>query len=314
METKTTTPARAAAMSAAEITTTAAAIVLRYKTISEIKAHAAGLRDKYGRDNWTEILRNCKALRAADIDKAAKAAKARVFSYRPILAAAFKALSSDPDFRALCKYAKAVYNKGTDTDTAAALVRDYYSNVDTDGAPLVRVNWADAEAALVFVSYEYAAETDALALSVLKACVTNMARAAKTAARKGSDTAAATISNVRPVGTITAVYEPRFNEDGGAVLGEPLTGPRASTDKAKEKTVKAAAALIGRKVPAGVVRLSELSAAGRAAHRAAADKALKESRAAIAADAKAAGVGTAAPAKRTSKAAKTADTAAAVTA
>lgn len=300
--------AAAVIMDAAAIATTAAAILKKYGTIAGIKATAAALREKYGAQNWRAILGRCKEFRAADIDAAADAAKADVFNYGAILRAAFGVLARDANYKKLCGYARATY-KGTDADTAAALVSDYYTAVDVEtGAPLQLITYADTKKALIFTAYQPRPLVDVDGVKVLRACLDNMKKATKKAAGKAADATAAKIDNKHAVGVIVAVWDADTDATTGAIIkGAPLTGKHATTDKIKAAAVKAAAGLCGRAVPAAAVKVSELNAEILKAHRAETEKALQEKRAAVKADAAAAGVRTAPrPKKAAGKAEKAA--------
>lgn len=303
----TTSNTSAAKMDAAAIATTAAAVLKKYGTISAIKATAAALREKYGASNWAGILSRCKEFRAADIKEAYDAARGRVFSYRTILGTTFRALSADKDYQRLCKYAAATY-KGTDTDTAAALVRDYYGNVDaTSGAPLSLTLYADTARGLIYSAYIEKELTDTAALAVLKGALQGLKAAALKASRKGTDaTAAAGVAvtmpdNKRNAGAIAGVWECDADAHGLFIKGAPLTGKAATTDKIKAAAVTSAAALIGRAVPADCAKLAELNATAKAAYNAAAEKAYNAEKAALKADAAAAGVATAPRPKKAAK-------------
>ena len=299
--TNTTNTTKAAKMDAAAIATTAAAVLKKYGTISAIKATAASLREKYGAANWAGILSRCKEFRADNIKTAYDNARAGVFSYRTILGVTFRALSADKDYQRLYKYAAATY-KGTDTDTAAALVRDYYGNVDaTSGAPLSLTLYADTARGLIYSAYIEKELTDTAALAVLKGALQGLKAAALKASRKGTDTAKAAADNQRTAGVIAGVWECDTDAHGLFIKGAPLTGKAATADKCKAAAVTSAAALIGRAVPADCVKLAELNAAAKAAYNAAAEKAYNAEKAAIKADAAAAGVATAPRPKKAAK-------------
>lgn len=314
MKNTTTTTTAAKVMDAAAIVTAAAALVRKYGSICSIEDHRAALREKYG-VNWSAIRKECKEIRQKDIAAALVSVRRDVFSYRGVLGAQFKALAAHKDYKKLCKFAKAVY-KGTDTDTAAALVRDWYTHIDTTtGAPLVLVSYIDttdkaAAAGLIYTAYQPAKLDGRAALVVLQKALDNIAAAAKKSARKGTDTAPADKpANKRAAARIVDVFESEIAAKDCYKRAAALTGAHATTDKAKAKAVTTAAALIGRSLPASVMLLSEFNAICRAAYDKAAAAALVEKQSALVKDAAAAGVKTTAPAKRTSKATK--DTAAA---
>lgn len=282
------------AMTPAEMTTTAAALLVRFKTIKAVKATAASLREKYGADNWEGILSRCKELRGDAIKDAAEGARAAL-SYRAILGAGFGILKRDAAFKALCRYASATY-KGTDTDAAAALVRDYAAAVDAvTGAPLVRVRYLSKGTTRIFEVYESRELTDAVALAVLKDCLNGLKAGALKASRKGTDGTQATRDNQRTPGAVVAVYRAVAGDTipGTIKAGAVLTGDKASKAASAAKAVKVASALLGKPVPAGAVLVSEYNAKVTKDHRAKAEKALQDLRAAVAADATAAGLKTA---------------------
>lgn len=291
-----------AKMDAATIANTAAGMLKKYKTIAAIKAVSASNREKFGASNWAAIFSKCKEFRAADINAAAKEARENVFTYSAVLESVYTRLAKDNAYKNLCKYAAAAY-KGDNAAVAAAVVRDYYANVDETGMPLTRAIYADTKTGLLYTAFVPARLSDTFALSALKKCLTNMAAAARKASRKSADNVRAVVDNVRAVNTIVGVYENDITIDGSCKLGVCLAGAKATTAPEYKKAAESAAALIGRAVPAACEKVSELNALARASYRAAAEKALIEKEAAIKADAAAAGLKTAAPAKKGRKAA-----------
>lgn len=302
--TNTSAAKSAKVMDTAAIIAAAAKVLKEYKTTAAVEEHRAALRDKYGAENWKKIRKEITEIRRKEIENAADNAARAVFGYDSILGNTFAALQKNKDWRALCGYARATY-KGRDIDTAAALVRDWYTYTDaTTGAPLVSVRYLHDSAALVFSAFQPAKLDGRAALVVLQTSLRNMKNAATKSARKHTDTTAAKIDNRRAAGVIVSVWDTAAGKDGTITTGAALTGKNAATDKDHAAAVKSAAALIGKRVPAAAVRLSEYNTAARASTLDAARAALVEKTTAAAKDAAAAGVKTTAPAKRTRKADK----------
>lgn len=291
--TTTTTTARAE-LTPAEITTTAAALLLRHKTISGIDGHAAALREKYGPKSWAAVRKAAQDLRRAEIDHAADAARKAVFAYRPILGAAYRVLSSDSNYKALCKFAAATY-KGTDADTAAAVVADYAPAVDAEtGAPVSRVAFVNKARTMIFTAWDARELTDADALKALKAALAGLHKAARKAtAGRAPARPDNKVATGRVVGVRAAV---RDAVTGVLTAGADLTKAAADTAPAR-KAAAAAAAIVGAPVPADAVALAAFNADARRAYAERAAAALARERAALTGDAAAAGVATA-PAPR----------------
>lgn len=287
----TTTNAKAVTMDAATVNATAAALMVRYKTISGLDGHAAALRDKYGPATWKAIRKAAQDVRAAAISDAATKAREGVFNYRTILGATYKALSRDVNFKRLCAFAKATY-KGTDTDTAAKVVRDYAPAVDAaTGAPLAKAAYITKGRGTIYTAYVARELTDADALRVLKSALQGLAKAATTSARKATDTAAATLDNKRTPGAVVGVFAAVAGDVPGTYkAGDALT-PKAGTKATT--AAKAYAAAIGKAVPDGCAPLAAVNADARRAHAEKAAAALARERAAMHEDAAAAGMATA---------------------
>lgn len=280
-------------MDTAAVIAAAAKILKEKKTTAAVEESRAAYREKYGADNWKKIRKEISEIRRKEIENAAENARAAVFGYDSILGNTFATLQKNRDWRALCGYARATY-KGTDIDTARALVRDWYRATDTTtGAPLVLVSYIDTKSALIYKAYQPAALDGRAALVVLQDSLRNMKNAATKSARKHTDTTAAKIDNRRTAGVITAVFESATGKEYTFTTGAALTGANATTDKAKAAAVKSAAALVGRGVPSSAVLLSEINKECRAAYKKAAAAALVEKESAAAKDAAAAGVRTA---------------------
>lgn len=251
--TSNTTSAAAAVvlnLSPVEIIETAAALIKDCGTISAIRGQAAAMREKYGPKTWDEILKQCKTIRAAEITRAAENVVSNVFTYDGILRAVFPAVAQDPDFAALCKFAKREYN-GTDETTAKRVISDYYTDVDKDGKPLARASWINAAGSEIYVTFELRKLTDTAAVSILKTALLKMKAAAVNKVSSASDNATATRKNQRETGKIIATYTAAKDAAGKAFKGE-----RTDTSK-DERTKAAAAAVIGKGLPAGAVLLSD---------------------------------------------------------
>lgn len=302
--TKATTTTKAAPkMDAATTNATAAALLGKYKTIAGIDGHAAALRDKYGPATWKAIRKAAQDIRAAEIADTAAKVRAGVFNYRTILGATYKALSKDPNYKRLCTFAKVAY-KGTDTDTAAKVVRDFAPAVDaTTGAPVFRVSFISPSRSTIYTTFAARELTDADALRVLKAALQGMAAAATKGARKATDTTAAALDNKRTPGAVVGVFAAAAGDIPGTYkAGDALT-PKAGA-KATTKAAKAWAAAVGRPVPDTCAPLAAVNADARRAHAAKAAAALARERAALQADATAAGMATTPKAPKGAKGAK----------
>lgn len=309
----TTTNTKAVTMDAATINATAAALMVRYKTISGLDGHAAALRDKYGPATWKAVRKAAQDVRAAAIADAATKAREGVFNYRTILGATYKALSRDVNYKRLCAFAKTTY-KGTDTDTAAKLVRDFAPAVDAaTGAPVFRVSFISPSRSTIYTTFAARELTDADALRVLKSALQGLAAAATKGARKATDNAAATLDNKRTPGAVVGVFAAAAGDVPGTYkAGDALT-PKAGA-KATTKAAKAWAAAVGRPVPDACAPLAAVNADARRAHAEKAAAALARERAALQADAAAAGVATTPKAPKGAKGAKAPKTAPAATA
>lgn len=236
-------------LSTLEIIETAAALIKDNGTIAAIKGNAAAMREKYGPKTWDEILKQCQTIRQAEIKKAAENVIKNVFSYDGILQAVFPAVAKDPDFAALCRFAKREYN-GTDETTAKRVIADYYTDVDKDGKPLARTNWINTAGTEIYVTFEYRKLSDTAAVSILKTALQKMKAAAVNKVSSGTDNATATRKNVRETGKIIAVYTAATDTAGKVFRGE-------RTDTSKDERTKAnAAAVIGKGLPAGCALLS----------------------------------------------------------
>ena len=309
----TTTTKAAPKMDAATTNATAAALLAKYKTVAGIDGHAAALRDKYGPATWKAIRKAAQDIRAAEIADTAAKVRAGVFNYRTILGATYKALSKDAAYKRLCAFAKVAY-KGTDTDTAAKLVRDFAPAVDaTTGAPVFRVSYISPSRSTIYTTFAARELTDADALRVLKTALQGLAAAATKGARKATDTTAAALDNKRTPGAVVGVFAAAAGDIPGTYkAGDALT-PKAGA-KATTKAAKAWAAAVGRPVPDTCAPLAAVNADARRAHAEKAAAALARERAALQADAAAAGVATTPKAPKGAKGAKAPKTAPAATA
>lgn len=245
-----------AKLSAVDIVELSAAWMKKYNTISTIRDNYAALVDEYGKDNFAAVLANCRTIRAAEINAAAETLNNDVFTFNGISAAVFNAVSRSAGYIELCKIARREY-KGTDTERAAAVIRDYFAAVDESGAPLCKVSHINAAVTEIYVTYERKTLTFNNAVSVLKSSLDGMKTAAVNAAtrKNGNDNAAAIRANVRAVGHIVSVYAAAVDENGIVSRGE-----RRDTSK-DERTRKNAAAVIGKALPLGCVPVSTYNAA-----------------------------------------------------
>lgn len=252
--------ANIAKMTAAEVMTAAASILKRYGSVSAVKAAAPGLREKYGAENWAAILWDIKAARAKDIKAAGGEVRGRVFTYSGILGAVFAEAAKGKAWSRLCKYARRKYT-GRDADTAAQVVRDYYTNVDAAGAPVSRVRYITKSGGIILDTWEARPLTKSAAVSILEISLKGMEAAAVKAAQKGKDADTAVRDNIRDCGRVAAVYA----VEADPVTGEFSAGSRLDKDTKERKADAAAARLVGRPVPTDASTLAEINAAIRAA-------------------------------------------------
>lgn len=245
-----------AELSAVDVVALSAAWIKEYNTISNIRANYAALVEEYGKKNFDAVLKNAKTIRAAEINAAAETLNNDVFTFNGISAAVFAAVSRSAGYIELCKIARREY-KGTDTERAAAVIRDYFAAVDENGAPLCKVSHINAAVTEIYVTYERKTLTFNNAVSVLKSSLDGMKTAAVNAATRkdGNDNAAATRANVRAVGQIVSVYAAAVDENGIVSRGE-----RRDTSK-DERTRKNAAAVVGHNLPVGCIPVSTYNAA-----------------------------------------------------
>jgi len=245
-----------AKLSAVDVAELSAAWIRKYETISGIRKEYAVLVEEYGKSNFDAVLSSCKNIRAAEISAAAEKLQKDVFTFTGISAAVFNAVSRSAGYVELCKFARREY-AGTDTERAAAIIKDYYNAVDENGAPLCKVSHVNAAATEIYVTYERKPLTFNNAVSILKSSLDGMKTAATNAATRktGNDNAAATRKNTRAVGIIVSVYAAAVDEKGIVSRGE-----RRDTSK-DERTRKNAAAVIGKRVPVGCVPVSTYNAA-----------------------------------------------------
>lgn len=243
-------------MSPTDVTAAAVALIKQYGTIASIRNEYAANVDKYGKENFAAVLNAAKELRAKEIAAAADALNAAVFTYNGITAAVFNAVAKERAYNQLCAFARREY-AGTDAERAAAVVKDYFTAVDANGAPLCKVNYINAAGNEIYTAYAVKNLTHTNAVSILKTALDNMAKTATNAATKknGNDNAAAVRPNVHAVGVVCAVYAAALDENGRATRGE-----RRDTH-ADAKTRNAAAALVGGALPVGVVSVSVWNAA-----------------------------------------------------
>lgn len=239
-----------------QVLETAAAWIKKYGTISNIRADFAALVSIMGKKNFSAVLKQCQTTRAAEIAAVSDSLNNAVFTGTGILSAVMHAVNKERAYSALCGYAKREY-KGTDAETAAAVIRDYYTAVDNNGAPLTRVSYINAAAVEIYAVYDLKPVSHTNAVSILKTALDNMGKSAKNAATRsnGNDNAAAVRDNVKKTGAIVAVYAAALDETDHATIG-------TRRDNAKdEKTRAAAAALIGKSLPVGCIPVPVYNAA-----------------------------------------------------
>lgn len=257
--TTTTTTANAAPVfakiSPADSVAIAAALIKQHGTIAAIRANAyAALMSEHGKDNVKSILKDAAAIRGRELDALATALNSKVFTFDGITAAVFAAVAKCPEYAALCAAARRAYS-GTPAEIAAAVIKDYFTAVDTDGRPLCRVGYINAAAVEIYAVWERKALTHTNAVSILKTSLDNMKRAAAAAARFGRDDAAAVRNNTQTTGLIIAVYAAALDDTQHATIG-------TRRDNSKdERTRNAAAALMGKTLPVGCVPVSVYNAA-----------------------------------------------------
>lgn len=243
-------------MSPTDVAAAAVELIKQHGTIANIRKEYAANVDKYGKDNFAAVLKAAQELRAREISAASDALNSAVFTYTGISAAVFAAVARERAYADLCAFARREYN-GTDAQRAAAVVRDYFTAVDANGAPLCKVNYINAAGSEIYTAYAVKTLTHTNAVAILKTALDNMAKTATNAATKkdGNDNAAAVRANVHAVGIVCAVYAAALDENERATRGE-------RRDNAKDaKTAKAAAALVGGSLPVGVVPVSVWNAA-----------------------------------------------------
>lgn len=239
-----------------QVLETAVCWIGKYTTISNIRADYAALVAEIGKKNYTAVLKQCQTTRAAEIERAANDLNNAVFTGSGILSAVMGAISKEPAYTDLCKFARRAY-EGNAAAVAAAVIRDYFTAVDNEGRPLSRVMYINANGAEMYAAYELKPITHTNAVSILKSSFDGMKRAATNAATRtnGNDNAAATRDNVKTAGVIVAVYAAALDETERATIG-------ARRDNSKdERTRAAAAALMGKSLPVGVVPVSVWNAA-----------------------------------------------------
>lgn len=243
-----------AKLSAVDVVKLSASWIEEYGTISAIRANYAALCDTYGKDNVKNVLSNCKTIRAAAIKDAADNLTKDVFTFHGISAAVFAAVAKSAGYTQLCAYARKEY-AGNDAQRAAAIIRDFYTAVDHDGAPLCKVNYINAAGTEIVSVYEAKRLTFNNAVSILKTSLDGMKNAAVRCVSAAKDNAAAVRHNVRTCGVVVAVYAAAIDEDGRAT-----NGARRDTSK-DERTRKDAAAIMGKPMTAGHVAVSVWNAA-----------------------------------------------------
>ncbi|MBO7684851.1 MAG: hypothetical protein J6Y20_04795 [Lachnospiraceae bacterium] len=243
-------------LSPVEILEISVGMIKEYGTISAIRDKYAENVNKYGKDNFAAILKQCQTTRAAEIAAAAEKLNNNVFTFNGISAAVFAAVAKDAGYIQLCKFARKEY-AGTDAERAAAVVRDFFAAVDETGAPLCKVNYINAAGTEIYTAYARKKLSFSNAVTILKSALDGMKSAATNAAtrKNGNDNAAATRANVRAVGVTCAVYAAAVDETGRVSLGE-----RRDNSK-DERTRKNAAAALDKPLFVGVVPVATWNAA-----------------------------------------------------
>lgn len=245
-----------AKLSPVDVVALSAAWVKEYGTIRAIRDNYAALVEQYGKDNFAAVLKNAQTIRTTEIDAARETLAADVFTFSGISAAVFNAVAKSAGYAALCQYARRQYD-GTDAERAAAVIGDYFANVDANGAPVAKVSHVSADGLQILVTFERKKLTFGNAVAILKASLDGMASAAKNAATRtnGNDAAPVTRKNVRAVGRVVAVYAAAVEESGRVSFGE-----RRDTSK-EERVRNAAAEYIGNVLPVGYVPVTTWNAA-----------------------------------------------------
>lgn len=260
-----------------QVLETAAAWIKQYGTISAVRADYAALVASMGKKNYNAVLKQAQTTRAAVIDAALQGVD-NWFTGSNVAAAVMGAIGKERAYKELCDHARREY-KGTPAEIAAAVIKDYYTNVDANGKPLARVAYINASATEIYAVYELKPVTHSNAVSVLKTALDNMGRAAKNAVSRGIDNAAAVKNNRKDTAVIVAVYAAALDENDHATMG-------TRRDNSKDtKTAENAARVMGKSLPVGSVPVSVWNAAKNgnetaadmvaAAHDAAKDAAAK---------------------------------------
>jgi len=253
-----------AALTPAEIAARAAALILQYETISAIRGHYAELTAEIGKDNFAAVLTAAKEIRAKEIENAAGKVDAE-FTHNKVRAAVFGMVAKSAGYAELCALARRAY-EGNDDERAAAVVKDYFTAVNADGAPLCKVNHINAAGTEIYTTYEIKKLTHNNAVAVLKTALDNMGKTARNIvmSKTGNDAAAAVRKNVKTSGVIVAVYAAALDENNIATIG-------ARRDTSKDaKTKKDAAQMLGQSLPVGCVPVVTWNAAANGNETAAA--------------------------------------------
>ena len=245
-----------AKLSPVDVVALSAAWVKEYGTIRAIRDNYAALVSQYGKENFNAVLKNAQTIRTTEIDAARDALAADVFTFHGITSAVFAAVAKSAGYAALCQYARRQYD-GTDAERAAAVIGDYFANVDANGAPVAKVSHVSADGLQILVTFERKKLTFSNAVAILKSSLDGMASAAKNAATRanGNDAAPVTRKNVRAVGRVVAVYAAAVEESGRVSFGERRD---TSTD---DRVRNAAAEYVGNVLPVGYVPVTTWNAA-----------------------------------------------------
>lgn len=252
-----TTAAKVAKYDTATATKIAAELVAEFKTVSGVKANAAALIERHGGDNYRAVVAIVKGIRNEQLKRDADAVAASVFSYSGVLSAVFAELRQRDEFRRTATAAVREYN-GDTTAAALRIVADYYTAVDANGAPLTKVDYLSANGREIYTVFELRTLTKTAAVGILSKSFENMTKAAAAAVRGDRDDRTATRDNVRATGIVLAVYAAAKDDTGRVVRGGRL-------DTSKDaRTAKAAAAVVGVKIPDGLKTVREYNAAATA--------------------------------------------------
>lgn len=205
-----------APMAEKTIDATARALLAEYGTITNIRAHYAELCDKYGKNNATKIRDTAKSMRADTIDATATALVGRL-SFDSVLSSVWRGvIAESAEFATLAQIAKRQY-RANDSATARAVIADYYTNVDTSGAPLSVVAYINDNATTIATAYKVRDLTATNAVGILRTALVAFGKDARNTETKTNHKRA---TNVRAVGVVVRAFNVVRGADGRAVRGE----------------------------------------------------------------------------------------------